>query len=307
MIYTLTANPAVDLNETCGVVKPNSVIRTRDAVFTPNGKGLNVSFTLKHFGCDTSILGFFAGFTGDYIISGAEQWGVHVIPVHCKGITRVNLFLSTSSSAEYKFVNAGTTIDAAEESQMIEILENIKNLDCLVVSGSLPPGTSNNFLSRVIDTVKLRGGEVVLDISSLQLRTLIGKGLLLIKPNDDELRDIFNIDVKDDKSAKYAMQYLHQHGAKNVLLTLGASGAYFSNGESIWRAKNTLPISVLSSACAGDGTLGSFLSVWFNDQTAIEEALVLCQAVGSNIVESPGLGNFSHVEKYKKYIQIDRL
>ena len=44
----------------------NTVTRTRNAVYTPNGKGLNVSFTLDHYGVDTTILGFFAGFSGEY-------------------------------------------------------------------------------------------------------------------------------------------------------------------------------------------------------------------------------------------------
>ena len=46
MIYTLTANPAIDYNITCDGLEPNCVTRTRDAVYSPNGKGLNVSFAL---------------------------------------------------------------------------------------------------------------------------------------------------------------------------------------------------------------------------------------------------------------------
>ena len=46
MIYTLTANPAIDYNIACDGLAANTVTRTRNAVYTPNGKGLNVSFTL---------------------------------------------------------------------------------------------------------------------------------------------------------------------------------------------------------------------------------------------------------------------
>ena len=45
------------------------------------GKGLNVSFTLDHYGVDTTILGFFAGFSGEFIVKGAEALGVPVKPV----------------------------------------------------------------------------------------------------------------------------------------------------------------------------------------------------------------------------------
>ena len=91
MIYTLTPNPAIDYNISCDGLQPNTVTRTRDAVYTPNGKGLNVSFTLDHYGVDTTILGFFAGFSGRYIVEGARELGVDVKPVWTEGITRVNV------------------------------------------------------------------------------------------------------------------------------------------------------------------------------------------------------------------------
>ena len=87
MIYTLTANPAIDYNISCDGLSANTVTRTRDAVYSPNGKGLNVSFALNHFGVDTAILGFFAGFSGRFIVEGARAKGVDVHPVWTEGIT----------------------------------------------------------------------------------------------------------------------------------------------------------------------------------------------------------------------------
>ena len=66
MIYTLTTNPAVDMNVNADTLTTKKVNRTREAVYTPNGKGLNVSFTLGHHGVDSVILGFFGGFSGDF-------------------------------------------------------------------------------------------------------------------------------------------------------------------------------------------------------------------------------------------------
>ena len=104
----------------------------------------------------------------------------------------------------------------------------------------------------------------MLDISSHQLADLIAMEPLLIKPNDDELLDIFGIKVSggDDESVKGAMAELHAKGAKNVLLTLGGDGAYFSNGEHIWFANRTFEVKLLSTVCAGDSSLAAFLSVW---------------------------------------------
>ena len=94
MIYTLTTNPAVDMNVTADRLVPNKVSRTANPVYTPNGKGLNVSFTLHHFGVESTILGFFGGFSGRYIVDRANEKGCDVKPIWVDGITRINTFIS---------------------------------------------------------------------------------------------------------------------------------------------------------------------------------------------------------------------
>lgn len=306
MIYTLTPNPAIDYNISCDGLQPNTVTRTRDAVYTPNGKGLNVSFTLDHYGVDTTILGFFAGFSGRYIVEGARELGVDVKPVWTEGITRVNVFLNAGPDTEYNMVNAGAAITAADEDAMFDLIDRLDDLDCLVISGSLPPNASEGFLRTAIERVRAKGSRFVLDISSPQLAELLELEPLLIKPNDDELRDIFGIEVVagDDESVSAAMGELHARGAQNVMLTLGGAGAYFSNGEHLWFANRTFDVEVRSTVCAGDSSLAAFLSVWFSDRDRVEDALRRSMATGANVVECAGLGDFAHVEEYEKGIDI---
>ena len=128
MIYTLTANPAIDYNIACDGLSANTVTRTRNAVYTPNGKGLNVSFTLDHYGVDTTILGFFAGFSGEFIVKGAEALGVPVKPVWTDGITRVNVFLNAGPDTEYNMVNAGAAINAANEQEMFDLIDSLDDM-----------------------------------------------------------------------------------------------------------------------------------------------------------------------------------
>lgn len=309
MIYTLTANPAIDYNVSCDGLAPNTVTRTRDAVYSPNGKGLNVSFTLDHYGVDTTILGFFAGFSGRFIVEGARERGVAVEPVWTEGITRVNVFLNAGDHIEYNMVNAGAPICAADEAAMFELIESREDLDCLVISGSLPPFASEGFLRGVIERVRARDAEFVLDISSSQLVDLLELEPLLIKPNDDELRDIFGLDVRagDDDGVQAAMRELHARGAKNVLLTLGGDGAYFSDGTGLWFARNTAEVQVLSTVCAGDSSLAAFLSIWAFEPARVEDALRRSMATGANVVECAGLGDFARVAEYEPLVEIRRV
>ena len=305
MIYTLTANPAIDYNITCDGLEPNCVTRTRDAVYSPNGKGLNVSFALHHFGKDTAILGFFAGFSGRFIVEGAEAKGVDVHPVWTDGITRVNVFLN-AQDREFNMVNAGAAVNPSNEQEMYDLIDSLEDMECLVISGSLPPHTSEDFLSQVISRVKARGAEFVLDISSPQLSNLIAEEPLLIKPNDDELLDIFGLEVSlnNEQTVVDAMAELHKKGAKNVLLTLGGKGAYFSNGKHIWYARCTVPVKVLSTVCAGDSTLAAFLSMWHGDPEHVEDALRLAMATGANVVECAGQGDFAKVDEYRQHVEV---
>ena len=308
MIYTLTANPAIDYNISCDGLTPNCVTRTRDAVYSPNGKGLNVSFALHHFGMDTAILGFFAGFSGRYIVDGARAKGVEVHPVWTDGITRVNVFLN-AVDREYNMVNAGAAITPDDEEAMLRLIGSLDDLECLSISGSLPPGTSDDFLARVVRLAGELGADVVLDISSPQLVDLLDERPLLIKPNDDELHDIFGLEVRagDDASAVDALDALHAAGARAVLLTLGGDGAYFSDGAGVWHAHCTAAVQVLSTVCAGDSTLAAFLSVWYRDRSRVEDAMRLAMATGANVVECAGQGDLAHVEEYRSQVEVRRI
>ncbi len=182
-------------------------------------------------------------------------------------------------------VNAGAAITPDDERKMFELIDGLDDLECLVISGSLPPNASDGFLRGAIERVRARGAELVLDISSCQLAEVLDISScqlaellelepLLIKPNDDELRDIFGLDVHagDDASVVAAMTELHARGAKNVLLTLGGAGAYFSNGERLWFARRAFEVKVRSTVCAGDSSLAAFLSIWSSERDRVEDA-----------------------------------
>ena len=198
MIYTLTPNPAIDMNVTADSVEKNVVSRTRDAVYTPNGKGLNVSFTLQHFGIRAPILGFFGGFSGRYIIDGARGRACEAHPVMVDGITRINTFV-TCGPDEYKFPSAGCAVPRGRQLEMLELIDGLADLESLVVSGSLPPQIEPTFYDEVIHHVHARGAEVVLDTSHARLAELVEKRPLLIKPNDEEVAAIFGVDAGTDE------------------------------------------------------------------------------------------------------------
>ena len=302
MIYTLTINPAIDMNIATKEIRLGTVNRTHDAVYSPNGKGLNVSFTLKHFGTPSGIIGFFGGFSGEYILHQCKAWGYEVRPVMIDGITRINVFVETDCG-ECKLVNAGPVVDESSQKQMLDLLANIPDLDCLVISGSLAAGICDDYLEQILDVCAAKNAEVIVDISSHKLKDLLRYKPLLIKPNDEELAEIFGLEMAN---AKDALLRLHHLGAQNVLITMGKNGSYFYNGTDMYFC-DPYPVKQVSSACAGDAFLGAFLSQWLSDRAHPARALQIASAAGANTAESNGLGDFSKVPDYAEKIKVTKI
>lgn len=305
MIYTLTANPAIDMNlSSCGIMG-KVVNRTFDAVYTPNGKGLNVSYCLKRFQTQSAVLGFFGGFSGRFIVDETRKRGIKTYPVWVNDTTRINIFLNDGKE-EYKFVNEGSYVSPGKQKNLYRLLETLNDMDTLIISGSLPKGIKDSFYDEVMEICQKKRTSVILDISSPYLKDLIGCRPYLIKPNDEEIKEIFGIVMRDEADVKDVLKDLHESGARNILLTLGDGGSYFYNGSALYHA-GTKKVRLVSSACAGDAALAGFLSIWLKQPYEIEGALKRSAAVGANVAESSGLGLMDRVEDYTKEIIVRKV
>lgn len=304
MIHTLTLNTAIDMNIFCSSLQPSAVNRTQHTEYCPNGKGVNVSLVLNHFKQPTHVMGIFGGFTGRYIVEELRKQSIKVTPAWVSEPTRINIFINDGID-EYKLVNPGARIDDDCKQQIIHHLDCVTSGDYLVISGSLPPGIESRFYAEMMTLCQNKGCEVILDISHSSLRQLLEFRPLLIKPNDDELKEIFDLDVGSTQQVREAMLTLHQLGARNVLLTLGEKGLYFSNGAALWFC-SAPKVELVSSACAGDAALGAFLSKWLNDDD-VAHALALASATGADVASSAGLGKLNRTEELQQQVQIVQL
>jgi 6-phosphofructokinase 2 len=301
MIYTLTTNPAIDMNIKSQEIQPSVVNRTESTQIFPNGKGINVSLVLKHYGIASKALGFFGGFTGKYIVEELSSIGLEVVPIWLDETTRINIFVNDGTN-EFKFVNKGSFVPEQRQEKMLALIRSLKDCTYLVISGSLPPGIDESYYDTILKICADRSIEVIMDISAPRLKELLSYKPLLIKPNDEEIKDIFGITINDESDVKRALFELKQLGARNILLTLGEKGLYFFNGTTIYCC--TAPkIQLFSSACAGDSALGAFLSEWLFGHS-LEGALKKASATGANVAEVEGIGSLDKVNEYMKQLKV---
>lgn len=304
MIYTLTLNTAIDMNIHCPPLHANKVTRTESARYFPNGKGVNVAVVLEHFGTPSSMLGFFGGFTGHFIVDTLSAQGFQVLPVWVEEPTRINVFINDGAQ-EYKLVSPGSTVMPAPQRQLLAQLTALIDLDYLVISGSLPPGIDDSFYQDILEVCRNKQAEVILDISHACLNRLLEYRPLLIKPNDEEVKEIFGLEITNHQQAQVALKAMHALGARNILLTLGSKGLYFSDGNQVAFC-NAPDIQLVSSACAGDAALAAFLSQWLPGHD-LTHALRLASATGADVAASEGLGELLRVESYFPQLHIEPL
>ena len=200
MIYTLTLNPAVDYYITVDNFASGTVNRTTSENIRFGGKGINVSLVLKELGCCSTCLGFVGGFTGDALQDYLIQKGINCDFVKVKGNTRINVKLNDTD-----INSAGPDISDKELQQLYKKLDNLKKYDWLVLSGSVPNTLPKNIYETILERLKNKGIEFIVDAEKdLLLNTLKYKPFL-IKPNHHELGQIFGVEISDfDTALTYA-------------------------------------------------------------------------------------------------------
>ena len=302
MIYTCTMNLAIDLFIKTAQMLPSEVNRTDEAVYMPNGKGVNVSFILKELGIDSTATGFKAGFTGQFIEEELQKAGIQTLFVTVDGITRINVFTQVvATNEEFKLVNQGPSVTPDQEASLLAIVENMNSDDILFVSGSHPEGITRATYEKIAKASQQRGFKFILDTSAHFVPELLSYKPYLIKPNDEELAEWFGLKDISLEEIKGCGRKLLEQGAQNVIVSLGDKGAIlFTPDETI---HVTAPNGeVVNTACAGDTLLATFVGSQLQGLSD-EEALIKAVAAGSSTAFRPGLTDFSDVPTLMQQIK----
>lgn len=307
MIYTCTLNPAIDLFIETDHLKPEVVNRTNSYDIQPNGKGVNVSFIMKHLGVNNTAWGVGGGFTSNFIEESLQAKGVPTDFTHIDGISRINVFTRVvDTDTEYKEVNNGPEVSADKVNEFLNKVATLTNADKLVVSGSFSRGIPAEIIVKIAQLAEKQGFDLVIDTSYPEVVEAISHKPFLIKPNDEELLSWFDQPRTDDIQVliKYSQELLKK-GAQNILLSIGAKGALFVNEKHVLFG-NVPKIKVVNTACSGDTMLGTFLA-GMEQKLPLETNLQRSIAAASSTAASAGLTDFSDVDELMKQIQVKQL
>lgn len=261
MIYTVTFNPSLDYIVSVKDFRPGMTNRTSSELMLAGGKGINVSIVLGNLGIKSTALGFIAGFTGDEIVRRLHNGGINSEFIKINdGISRINIKLKSIDGTEIN--GQGPHIDSSHIEQLMNRLRRLESGDILVLAGSIPAGISDNIYKDIMDMLKDKGVQIVVDATSRLLTNVLEYKPFFIKPNQHELGDIFNVTLNTQEEViPYALK-LKKMGAVNVCVSMGGKGAILvADDGNVYKAK--APDGILkNSVGAGDSLVAGFLSGW---------------------------------------------
>lgn len=261
VIYTVTFNPSLDYIVSVKDFRPGMTNKTSSELMLAGGKGINVSIVLGNLGIKSTALGFIAGFTGDEIVRRLHNSGINSEFIKINdGISRINIKLKSIDGTEIN--GQGPHIDSSHIEQLMNRLRRLESGDILVLAGSIPAGISDNIYKDIMDMLKDKGVQIVVDATSRLLTNVLEYKPFFIKPNQHELGDIFNVTLNTQEEViPYALE-LKKMGAVNVCVSMGGKGAILvADDGNVYKAKS--PDGILkNSVGAGDSLVAGFLSGW---------------------------------------------
>lgn len=277
MIYTVTLNPALDYIVGVENFKTGTLNKATASSVTFGGKGLNVSAVLKTLGVDSKALGFSGGFIGNEIVKMAQDAGCDCDFIDLPGqISRINVKIKNGEETELN--GEGPQISSTALNELYSKLSSLVPGDILVLSGSVPKSLSHTIYMDIMTRLP-EGVKTVVDSSGAALKNTLKYRPFLIKPNIDELSDIFGVKIAVKTDAIFYAQKLVEAGAQNVLVSMGGQGAVLVSENETYEM-NAPVGNVVNTIGAGDSMVAGFLSAIHSGQDIID-ALHLAVCAGS--------------------------
>ena len=253
--------------------------RTGDSfVTTPGGKGANQAVAAARLGAETIMVGRVGDDAfGTPLLENLTANGVDVTQVvRSPGASSGVALITVSATGENSIVVVPGANGAVDTSDVERLRRVVAANDVVLLQLEVPlPMT----LAAAWVAVQ-RGATVVLDPAPAQA---IPDELFaladVLTPNETEAEMLSGVRVVDRVSAENTITALHQRGARQILLKMGASGAIWSDGKMI-TALPAFSVAAIDTVAAGDACNGGFAAA-LCDGLPLQESLRRAMACGA--------------------------
>lgn len=115
-----------------------------------------------------------------------------------------------------------------------------------------------------------------------KLSDSVFRDIFIITPNESEAELLTGIRVTNLESAEIAAEKLHEKGVRNVVITLGAKGAYLSS-ETTRKVIEGPKVTAIDTTAAGDCFSGALAVALSEDQPLDQAVVFACKAASISV------------------------
>jgi len=291
MILTVTLNPAYDLIywvkeiEQRGETQLSRAYRTHSSA---GGKGINVSIYLSTVGVENIAMGLIGGHTGRTIKRSIREKGIITNLTWISDETRNNVAILKKGQEDnpIEINSSGPEISRRALNQFMEQYETmLHRVDCVVLSGSLPPGVPRDTYGKLVKKAKDRGIRTVVNTGGEYVGPAAKAGPFLIKPDIRESKEVMGETLTDSQSIIDVGRKIIGFDTEYVLLSHGLTGDILISKDEIWALNaNREELNVKNRVGAGDSLVGGIV-YQLSEGKSVPEAVRYGLAAGMASVE----------------------
>lgn len=302
MIYTVTFNPSLDYIVSVENFQLGLTNRTSSELMLPGGKGVNVSTVLMNLGIENTALGFAAGFVGDEIVRQMEEMGVQNGFIRIEeGVSRINLKLKSIDGTEIN--GQGPVIGPKHVEELMKRLDRLGEGDVLFLSGSIPASMPDDAYQKIMERLDGRGVQIIVDATKDLLMKVLEYHPFLIKPNNHELGEIFDVELRTREEVIPYAKKLQEKGAVNVLVSMAGEGAVFIDANGDVHMAPAPRGTLVNGVGAGDSMVAGFMAGWLEKQD-YEHAFCMGVSAGSASAFSEHLATKAEIETVYQQVRV---
>lgn len=257
------------------------VNRTARVIETASGKGVNVARVLHVLGGNERLLCPVGGTTGERFTVLLEEEGLTGTLVPSAAPTRICQTLIDEKAGQVTELveEAAPVTSEVQAALRKQLVTDLQEACCLVISGSPPPDTNPTIYRDLIQLAQGRNCRVILDTQKQPLLEALDANPWMVKLNQEELGLTLARDITNAEETVDAARVLLERGIQNVVVTQGADRVWLINEEGV-RTCQPPPIKPVNPIGSGDA-MAAGIALGVSKGESLAESLRLGIACGA--------------------------
>ena len=167
--------------------------------------------------------------------------------------------------------------------------------DVLILAGSIPGSMPDDIYQKIMERLDGRGVMIVVDATRDLLVNVLNYHPFLVKPNNHELGEIFNVSLKTREEVVPYAKKLKEMGAVNVLVSMAGEGAVLVADDGSVHKAPAPKGKLVNGVGAGDSMVAGFVAGWM-ERNDYRHAFCMGVSAGSASAFSEYLATKEEIE-----------